>query len=177
MIWIPEKREYVYCGKVLNLRLDTIKTKDERTVTWEIVEFKNAVTVVPLIDGNRVLMIKQYRHAIGEELIEFPAGTFKEDETPEEAALRELKEETGYEAGEMKKVMEFYTVPGLGTELMHLFVAKNLKKGEKKLDQDEEIENLVLTLDEAFDLLYKGIIKDGKTIIGLFYLKLYGDSV
>ena len=163
-------RDYVYRGKVINLRRDTLRIKDKDAV-WEVVESPNAVTVIPILPDHRVVLIKQYRYVIDTELIELPAGTLEKGESPEMAAVRELQEETGYTAKEVIKLAEFYTIPGLGTELMHLYIAKGLTRGRTSFDEHEKITPIIMDKSQIISAIKCGRIQDGKTLVGLmFYL-------
>ena len=163
-------RDYIYRGKVLNLRRDKVKVNGKDAL-WEVVEFPNAVTIIPLLSDERVVLIKQYRYAIDTDLLELPAGTLEPGESPDVAALRELQEETGYRAKEITKLAEFFTIPGLGTELMHLYLAKGLTPGETSFDEHEEITTIVMNRAEIISAIRDGRIRDGKTLVGLmFYL-------
>ena len=163
-------RDYVYRGKVINLRRDTLRIKGKDAV-WEVVESPNAVTVIPILPDHRVVLIKQYRYVIDTELIELPAGTLEKGESPEMAAVRELQEETGYTAKEVIKLAEFYTIPGLGTELMHLYIAKGLTRGRTSFDEHEKITPIIMDKSQIISAIKCGRIQDGKTLVGLmFYL-------
>ena len=96
------KSEYIYQGRVVKLRIDTVETPDGRTVKREVVEHKGAVAVVPCLDSNTILLIRQYRQAVGESLLEIPAGTLESGENIESCAARELEEEVGYRPGKLR---------------------------------------------------------------------------
>jgi ADP-ribose pyrophosphatase len=112
-------------------------------------------------------MIRNHREAVGKTLLELPAGTIDPGETPLATARRELKEETGYTAGRIRKVAEFYPSPGILNECMHLYVAENLKPGEQDLDDGEELEPVILDWEEAVGMALSGKIKDAKTLVGV----------
>ncbi len=170
------QQEYRYKGKVLNLRVDTVEVQG-RVTHWEVVEFKHAVTVVPILDAEHVVLVDQYRYVVKTRLLELPAGTLEPSEDPDEAARRELQEETGYTAREIRKIAEFYTVPGLGTERMHLYFATGLTPGPLHLDADEDLKPVILSRAEIEEAIRQGTLQDAKTLVGLFYyLTLYAGT-
>ena len=132
-----------------------------------VVRHPGAVTIVPLVEGDRVCLIKQFRPAIGQTLLELPAGTRDPGEDALTTAQRELAEETGYRAKRWKKLNEFFLSPGILDENMHLFVASELAAGEPARELGENIENLVVPLREAIGMIDDGRIADAKTIVGL----------
>jgi ADP-ribose pyrophosphatase len=125
------------------------------------------VVIVPLTQDGQVRMVRQYRSAIGDYLLELPAGTLEPGESPEQAAPRELAEETGDRAESWQRLAGFYTVPGICNEYLHLVLATDLTPGQKHLEFDELIEVVTLPLGEALAKAERGEIRDAKTIIGL----------
>ncbi len=165
----PERileRRQIYSGRI-KFRLDTVALPDGSTTIREIVETPGAVVIVPLTADDQVRMVRQYRSAIREYLLELPAGTLEPGESPEEAAPRELAEETGDRAMHWQRLAGFYTVPGICDEYLHLFLATGLSQGETNLECDEFIEVVTLPLDQALDMVARGEIRDAKTMIGL----------
>ena len=148
--------------------LDTPCGRVER----EVVVHPGAVLILPFLSDTEIVMIHNLRHAVGRELLELPAGTLDSGEDPPTCALRELEEETGYRADFVEPLCEFFTGPGICTELMHAFVAKDLKKSRQRLDATEEIRVQVLGLEEALDMVAAGQIVDGKTIAALTTFQL-----
>ena len=122
---------------------------------------------MPILDDGRVCLLRNYRVAVDETLIELPAGTLEPGEDPAEAARRELAEETGYRAGEIEFLAEFFTSPGLLDERMYLYLATSLTPGPMALEPGEDIEPLVCAFDEALAMARDGRIRDGKTIAAL----------
>lgn len=159
--------KYIYKGKILNLRVDQVQLENGRTSSREIIEHNGAVAIVA-VDGEDLIMVRQYRKAIEGELLEIPAGKL-EDEDPLECAKRELKEETGYSADEWQYVCDFYSTPGFSNERMFLYYATDLKKGEMDPDEDELIKVERVKLRDALEMLKRGQFKDAKTIIGVCY--------
>jgi ADP-ribose pyrophosphatase len=135
----------------------------------QIVRHPGAVAIVPLVDDDHVCLIRNYRVAAEATLIEIPAGTLEENEPPAETAARELIEETGYIAGRLDPVHTFLLSPGILDERMHLFVARDLRLGPTAREEGEEIENLVVSWEEALAMIDRGEIQDAKTLVGLLW--------
>jgi ADP-ribose pyrophosphatase len=156
----------VYKGAI-SLRKDKFSING-RLVEKEIVEHQPSVGVVAVLDDRRIILVRQYRRASDRILLEIPAGKIEKGETPREAAAREMEEEIGY-SGDLKPFLKWYLAPGYDTELMHLFVAKNLKKIEKRrpMDEDEDIVASKFTLKSAAKKCLNGEITDAKTIAAI----------
>ncbi len=137
----------------------------------EIVKHPGAVVILPITDDNYVYMVRQYRKPVEEELIELPAGKLEQDEDPIETAKRELKEELSLEALEWTRLTFTYSSPGFTDEKMYFFLAKGLKESYGEADEDEIIEPEKLRLDELYNKISQGEIKDGKTVLALMYYK------
>lgn len=161
------KREYAYRGRVLNLRLDTVRVREGAESLREIAEHHGAVAIVPLDDAGQVYLVRQWRAATGRVMLEIPAGTLEENESPEACAPRELQEETGLTAARWDFLVRFFPSPGILTEEMFLYLARDLKRGAQNLMDDEEIEVVALPLDDALARIATGEIADAKTIVGL----------
>jgi ADP-ribose pyrophosphatase len=157
----------IYEGRIVRFRVDTVALPDGSTTVREVIGTPGAVVVVPLTDDGQVRMVRQYRSAIGEFLLELPAGTLEPGEAPEQAAPRELAEETGDRAARWLWLSGFFTVPGVCDEYIHLYLATDLTPGQTNQDADEFIEVVTIPLDEALVMVKKGEIRDAKTIIGL----------
>lgn len=156
-----------YLGKLVKLYVDTVRLPDGEQAIREIVRHPGAVAMVPLLDGNRVVMVKQFRHAAGRVMLEIPAGTLEPGEDPLAAAARELQEETGYKPGALEPLGSEHTAPGYTTELIHLFLATDLEESRLDQDDDEFIETVILPFDAALESVMAGEITDGKTMLGL----------
>jgi ADP-ribose pyrophosphatase len=154
-----------------NVVNETIVRDDGRTASCQYVVHPGSVAILPLVDADHLCLIRSRRLTVGQTLIEVPAGTREPEEPPLETARRELEEETGYRAGHWQELAQFYMSPGILSERMHLFVASELTPGPPRREANEEIENLVLSWDEALALLDRGEIQDGKTIIALLTCK------
>lgn len=157
----------VYSGKILNLRLDKVELPNGKTSTREIVEHPGAVAIVALNEKDEVLMVKQYRKPVEEALLEIPAGKLEKGEHPDASAERELMEETGFFARDLRHIMDFYTSPGFSGEKMYLYLARDLEKKARPADEDEYIEMHTVPFEQAVRKVYDGSIKDAKTIAGL----------
>jgi ADP-ribose pyrophosphatase len=143
--------------------------RDGKPHSREIIRHPGAVTVIPLLDDGRVCLVENYRVAVGETLIELPAGTLEPGEDPRECAARELQEETGYRAQRVELLHAFYLSPGILDERMHLFLATGLTPGDPAREAGEQIKNLIVPWDEALNLVHTRRIQDAKTIVGLLY--------
>lgn len=159
--------ERVFQGRVVNLRVDTVRLPNGKTSRREIVEHRGAVAIVPLLNDETVLMIRQFRLAVNEELLEVPAGTLEPDELPEVCAARELEEETGYRAGTLRKLFSQYLAPGYSQEILHVFLAQHLEKTAQRMEDDENLEVVLVPLHRAVDMVLSGEIRDAKTIAAL----------
>jgi ADP-ribose pyrophosphatase len=165
-------------GRYLTFRIDTIERADGSRATREIAGHPGAVAILAIDDEDRVLLVRQYRVAVGELLLEIPAGTLDvaDDgsiEDPDEAAPRELEEETGMRAGSWRKIARFYTAPGFASELMHLYLATDLRPADgDRLTPDEDERLLVerLAWRDAVRAAERGDIHDGKTLVALLWL-------
>jgi ADP-ribose pyrophosphatase len=159
--------DYVYRGKVVTLRIDTIRTNDGREIKREVVEHHGAVAIVPCKDADTVLMIRQFRQAVGESLLEIPAGTLETGEDADVCAARELEEEIGYRAGSLRRMFSQYLAPGYSNEVLHAYLATDLVETKINPDVDEEIEVVPVRMQEVDRMILDGRIKDAKSIAAL----------
>lgn len=156
-----------YQGRMLNLRVDTIELPSGRRTTREIVEHTNSVVVVAVDSDDAVLLVRQYRTAIGQTLLELPAGKTEPDEHPLEAAHRELREETGFSSRSMRELGGFFAGPGYSTEYLYLFLATDLIATNGTPDADEIMNVFRVPLVDVASLIAKGDICDAKSVAGL----------
>lgn len=160
--------ELVYSGRRLRLHRDEVELPSGRRTFREVVIHPGAVAIVPVTKEGGVFLVKQYRYAVGTELYEIPAGTLEKGENPEQCAARELEEEVGLTSKRMEKLGQFYTSPGVTSELMHLYTATNLTKIDHT--PEEGIDVVKMKLVQAIEKIRKGEITDAKTICGLFWV-------
>lgn len=168
--WVESERRYT--GSVISLRVGTVRLDDGSLAEREMVEHPGGVAIVS-VKGDRVLLIKQFRIAVGREVVELPAGRVEDGESPEYCARRELEEELGYRAGGLLHLASYYASVGFTDERMDIFLALDLEETEKKPEWDERIEAIEIPLDEVETRLESGEFDDSKTIIGLYRLLSY----
>jgi ADP-ribose diphosphatase len=159
--------ETAFRGGHIQVRKDRVIEPAGHECTREIVVHPGAVCIVARPSPEEVILIRQYRHAAGRELVELPAGTLHEGEDPRECAFRELEEETGYRAANMIERAKFWTTPGFTTELMYLYEADSLTKTQTNPDEDEVIEVDIVSRAKALQMIDDGQIQDAKSILGL----------
>jgi ADP-ribose pyrophosphatase len=160
-------REIIYTGRKIQVAIDTSPGRDGRPVRRDVVLHPGAVAILPLLDGGRVCLLRNQRPNVSETLWEIPAGTLEPGEPVETAAARELAEETGYRAGRLEKVTEFFPSPGVLSEKTHLFVARDLTPGAMRPEADEDLEPQVVTWAQALAWVMDGTIRDAKTLVAL----------
>lgn len=161
----------LYRGRIVRLDLDRIVEPSGKEVEREIVRHPGAAVILPVTADRRVILIRQFRYAAGETLLEVPAGTLDPGETPEQTAERELLEETGYHAGRLEKLAEFFPSPGILAERMHLFLATELEKREASPEEDESLEVVEFSWERALALEPGKDVRDAKTIVALSFLR------
>ena len=156
----------VHKGSRLELRLVTLPA-ERGSVEKEVVIHHGAVVILPFLTDNDIILIRNARFAIGQELWELPAGTLTPDELPEDCATRELKEETGYDASSIEPLGSFFNAPGWSTFRLFSFVARGLTAGMQQLEKDERIDVHVVSMADVCSMIVKGQIADGKTLASL----------
>lgn len=164
----------LYRGRIFTLNRDTIRFPDGTTTDMDVCRHPGAAAVVPflsdpLADEPQILMIRQYRYAAGGYIYEIPAGRLDGDETPENCAARELKEETGCTAERLEPLTSILTTPGFTDEVIHLFMATGLTHGEPNREADEFVDMVIMRLSEALERISTGEIVDSKTAIALMF--------
>ena len=158
----------VFDGHILSLRVDEVQFDDGIKATREVVEHRGASVIIPLLENNQVLLVRQYRYAVGRELLEIPAGTCDDGESPDNCARRELQEETGFTCEEFEKILECYVAPGYSNEKISFYLAKGLKRTQQNPDEDERITVESLPIQKALAKIRNGEICDAKTVCALF---------
>lgn len=158
-------REIVHVGRRIRVGVDTITTDRGETVKRDVVLHPGAVCILPVLDGDRVVLLRNRRWVVGETLWEVPAGTLEPPESSLTCAHRELEEETGYRAERMTPRGFLYASPGVLDEKLHLFVAEGLTPGPSRLEADEQIETVIVPLAESVAMCMDGRIKDAKTVV------------
>ena len=160
-------RQIMYRGKKIQVALETTTAADGQPVTRDVVIHPGAVAILPLLDPERVCLLRNRRPNVGDTLIEIPAGTLEPGEAPEHAAPRELAEETGYQAARWRKLVEFFPSPGVLSEKTHLYVAEGLTAGAMRPERDEELEPFDVPWKEAVSWALDGTIRDAKTLVAI----------
>lgn len=159
-----KKQEYMFKGKIINLRVDEAILPDGKTATREVVEHPGGVCILPLTDNNEIVLVRQFRYPYMSELLEIPAGKRdKSNESPLECGKRELKEETGATAKEYISLGELYPSPGYVDEVIYMYLARGLEFGEDNRDEDEFLNVEIIPFEKALDMVLTGEIKDSKT--------------
>lgn len=169
-------RHIHFHGRKIQVAVDTTVLPDGTTLHRDVVLHPGAVAILPLVDSDHVCLIRNHRPIVGETLWEIPAGTLEPGEAPEAAAVRELIEETGYQAGRWRKLTTFIPSPGVLSEQTHLFVAEELRPGDMKLEMDEQIEPHILPWKEVVTWACDGVIRDAKTLIAVFLWNALGSK-
>jgi len=159
--------ERIFDGSICRLRVDTVELEGGRTAKREIVEHDPVVAIVPVTDDGALVLVRQYRLATEEVMLEVPAGIIDPGEDAVSAAQRELREETGFRARKMTQLGEFFVSPGFLPELITVFLGEGLEESPLDADEDEDIVVQQVTLDEALRLVESGEIKDAKSVAGI----------
>lgn len=162
----------IFQGKVISLKVDQVKLPNGNISSREIVKHPGAAAVIAVTDG-RLLTVRQYRKALERHQVEIPAGKLDPNEPPEKAVMRELQEETGYTCERVTLLHSMATSPGFADEIVHIYVAEGLKEGDAQPDEDEFLNVLAITPEEAEQLIADGSIGDAKTLFAVYAWKLY----
>ena len=157
----------MFDGDVFAVDRDRLLEESGVEIVREVVRHPGGAGALPLFDDGRVALVKQYRHPARRELLEIPAGRIEDGESPEMCAAREIEQETGFRAGRIEKLAEFYSTPGFCEEKLHVYLATDLTPSSQALDHDEWVEVVYLPFAEAAQMLGRGGIEDSKTIIAL----------
>jgi ADP-ribose pyrophosphatase len=165
--------EIAYRARVFDVQRDVLVLPNGQQSTYEIVVHNGAVGMVPIGSDGQIYFVRQYRHTAGKRILEIPAGTLNKGEEPRACAERELREEIGMAPGRLTLLAEFFLAPGYSTERMWIFIAEDLRPETLPHDDDEDLEVVAMTLDEAFFAMKKGAIEEAKTMLALHLTKEY----
>jgi ADP-ribose pyrophosphatase len=163
----PKKLPPPYQGRIIRVAAETVTLPNRRVIQLDVVRHPGASAVVPLTDDGTVILIHQFRYAVGGYLYEVPAGTLAPGESPDACALREVEEETGYRAGRLVRLGSIVTAPGFCDEQIHLYLGTQLQQTRQLLDDDEILTVVEMTLDEAMAKIFDNTIRDAKSIAAL----------
>lgn len=164
---IPLESRRVYEGRILNLRVDTVRLPLGGTALREIVEHRGAVAIVPILEDRQVVLVRQFRYAVGQVSLEIPAGTLEPGEDPWICARRELEEETGYQAARWEQLGTIWPTPGYSTEEIILFIARDLTPGPARPEFDERLSVTTMSWSEIWEAIEGGRLRDAKSIVAL----------
>jgi ADP-ribose pyrophosphatase len=162
------ERRVLWKGSVGEFGLDTVDLPSGERTTLALFRHPGAAAVVPFLDRERIVMLRQFRHAAGGVIWEVPAGKLDKGEDPTLCAARELEEETGYRAGRIERTGSVLTTPGFTDERIHLFCAYDLVEGKAKPEPHEVLQSEIVPFERALGMIESGEICDGKTIAALF---------
>ncbi|MCB1074199.1 MAG: NUDIX hydrolase [Simkania sp.] len=162
------ERQKIHEGRIITLAQDQIQYENGQEKTFDIVLHPGAVAMIPINAEGKMILVKQWRRAARQILLELPAGTLEAAEDPLECAQRELQEEIGFEARSITSLGGFFTAPGFCNEYIYLFLAKDLHPNPLVGDDSEEIDTVALTLEEAMEMIDQNEIVDAKTIAGIY---------
>jgi len=167
------KRKEIYSGCVFNVEQVQVEFPDQKTRTYDLVNHRDSVTIVPIDDDGQLWFVRQFRVGSESALLELPAGVVEENETPRACAAREVREEIGMASRLLKKIGAFYLAPGYCTEINHIFLARGLSPAPLSSDEDEFLEVVCIPMEQAYQMAMGGKIKDGKSIAALLLAKSY----
>ncbi|QHE52600.1 NUDIX hydrolase [Pontibacillus sp. HMF3514] len=168
--------ESIYKGKVISLQVEDVELPNGKTSKRELVKHPGAVAILAITPENKIVMVEQYRKPLERSLVEIPAGKLEPGEEPKQTAMRELEEETGYKTDDLEFITSFATSPGFADEVIYIYLANNIEKAENKLegDEDEFVELIEATVEEAEQFEKDERIWDAKTAYALLYAKAKG---
>ena len=165
------QRDLMYKGHIVNVYEETMELPDGRTAKWDFIEHKGAAAIIPIDQDGKIIMVRQYRNAPEQYVLEIPAGGLNPGEDMKTCATRELEEETGFRSEKVEHLIDIYTTVGFCNERIAIYCAYDLLPSKQKLDEDEYVAIEKYTLEELVSLIYDGTIMDGKTISGILAYK------
>lgn len=161
--------QHIFEGQVISVQVDDVVLPNGKTSQRELVKHPGAVGIIPFHSDGRMVLVRQFRKALEKEIYEIPAGKLEKGEEPIACAARELEEETGFQAEQLTQLNSFYTSPGFANEKIYLFEANGLKEGQVHPDEDEFVENVLITLEEGLAMVNNEHIHDAKTAYAILY--------
>lgn len=168
--------EPIFHGRVFDLVRTRVRLPDGKDHTYDLIKHNGAVVIVPIDQQGNILFVRQFRVGAKKTLLELPAGLLEKGETPESSAAREVREETGMAASLLEEIGQFYMVPGYSTEKMHAFLATGLYESGLPADSDEFLEQVPVPIEQAYEMVLRGEIEDGKTLAVLLMARSRIDS-
>jgi ADP-ribose pyrophosphatase len=167
------KTKWLFKGRLFQFATIELRAPSGRKFSHQVVYHPGAAVVLPLLDGERFAMVRQYRTAVEKNVLELPAGTLEHDESPLLCAKREIQEEVGFRAKSWKKLVTYYPAVGISTERMHIFLAQNLTPCPMALEQDEYLTREIVSFRQLKKMVESGTIADGKTLLAFHYYCQY----
>jgi len=162
-------KKTIWRGRAVDFRVDTVKLPNGKLATREFMDHPGAVGIVPFLDKNHVVMVRQYRYPVGEVTLALPAGKLDKGESIMKCLKRELQEETGYTARKITPLIQYWPTSAFANEVLHLYVAENLVPGKMNTDEDEFLQCVVMPFKKALAMVKRGEIRDSKTVVGLLF--------
>jgi ADP-ribose pyrophosphatase len=167
-------KKTIWSGRAVDFRVDTVKLPNGKLATREFLDHPGAVGIVPFLDKNHVVMVRQYRYPVGEVTLELPAGKLDKGESVLTCLKRELQEETGYTALKITPLIQYWPSPAFANEVLHLYVAEKLVPGKMNTDEDEFLQCVIVPFKKALAMVKRGEIRDSKTVVGLLSCAVNG---
>ena len=161
------KSEEVFTGNLLTVYCDQVELPNGKEASREFIRHPGAIAVVPVTDDGKIVLVRQYRYPVGKNMLEVPAGKLDKGEQPDQCVLRELEEETGYVAKNIRKLSSIYTTPGFTDEVIHLYIAEELTLAKQCPDEDEFLDVEIYTKEEIRAMIEDGTINDAKSMLAL----------
>ena len=171
----PINVEVVFSGRIIETRVDTILMPNGRQTTREVVRHPGAVAIIPIDSDDNALLVRQYRYAVGQTLLEIPAGVIEPGEAPDHTAQRELREETGYASRNLRPLGGIYSSPGFCDEMLYIYLARDLVESKLPGDDDEDITLERVPMSDVDRLIRLGEIQDAKSVAGLLMARYLFD--
>ncbi|MEE2822273.1 MAG: NUDIX hydrolase [Acidobacteriota bacterium] len=167
---MPIDRKHIYSGKIIDIVVDTIEVQGE-PATREVVRHPGGVMIMAEMEDGRIAFVRQHRYPLDQKLLELPAGKLEPQEKPEISAARELEEEIGFRPDSMEHIFSFYSTPGFCDEILHFYYTNHMQKTSVNPADGEDIVVEFYSLEEAINMVCRGEITDGKTLLALFWLQ------